>query len=126
MCKLKANCRLFSRLFMVWLDGSLQLFHFSFSVASLDLGKERETKKGLMICTNKVSQLMNNDESRGRLPPLPRCVCVYVYVCVAHYLVCFNKHNPAVLSLWQQESDSSQNGFLTERWKIKFSFLEGP
>lgn len=122
MCKLKANRRLFSRLFMVWLDGSLQLFHFSFSVASLDLGKERETKKGLMICTNKVSQLMNNDESRGSSPLLLTCVSV----CVSPIISCFNKHNPAVLSLWQQESDSSQNGFLTERWKIKFSFLEGP
>lgn len=75
MCKLKANCRLFSRLFMVWLDGSLQLIHFSISVASLDLGKERETKKGLMICMNKVSQLMNNDEVSWKIVSSPH-VCV--------------------------------------------------
>lgn len=37
-------------------------------------------------------------------------------VSVLPYRVKSVKNPPAVLSLWQQGSDSSQNGFLTERW----------
>jgi hypothetical protein len=83
-CKLKANCRLFSRLLMVWLDGSFQLFHF----LAWRLWNEERTekqKKGLMIYMNKVSQLMNNDESRGRLP-LSRRVSAWPIIS------CCNKH----------------------------------